>query len=70
MTDETLSIIFKWSWQMGEVPEDWRIAIIIPVFKRGKKEASQTHLCPWKGDRTTCSVCYLQAIGREEHYQK
>ena len=35
---ELLSIIFKRSWQMGEVPEDWRIADVPPVFKKGKKE--------------------------------
>ena len=23
---------------MGEVPEDWRIANVTPVFKKGKKE--------------------------------
>ena len=23
---------------MGEVPEDWRIASVTPVFKKGKKE--------------------------------
>ncbi|KFQ30983.1 RNA-directed DNA polymerase from mobile element jockey, partial [Merops nubicus] len=33
-----LSIIFAKSWQMGEVPEDWRKASVTPVFKKGKKE--------------------------------
>ncbi|XP_064901569.1 membrane protein FAM174A isoform X1 [Columba livia] len=33
-----LSIIFAKSWEMGEVPEDWRKANVIPVFKKGKKE--------------------------------
>ncbi|KFV09803.1 RNA-directed DNA polymerase from mobile element jockey, partial [Pterocles gutturalis] len=33
-----LSIIFGKSWEMGEVPEDWRKANITPVFKKGKKE--------------------------------
>jgi len=33
-----LSIIFERSWRTGEVPEDWRKAIVTPVFKKGKKE--------------------------------
>ena len=35
---EPLSIIFERSWTTGEVPEDWRIANVTPVFKKGKKE--------------------------------
>ena len=34
---ELLSIIFDRSWRRGEVPEDWRIASVTPVFKKGKK---------------------------------
>ncbi|PKU36575.1 rna-directed dna polymerase from mobile element jockey- hypothetical protein [Limosa lapponica baueri] len=33
-----LPIIFEKSWRTGEVPEDWRKASVIPVFKKGKKE--------------------------------
>ncbi|PKU44703.1 rna-directed dna polymerase from mobile element jockey-like [Limosa lapponica baueri] len=33
-----LSIIFERSWRTGEVPEAWRKANVIPVFKKGKKE--------------------------------
>ncbi|KGL80459.1 RNA-directed DNA polymerase from mobile element jockey, partial [Tinamus guttatus] len=33
-----LSIIFERSWRMGEVPEDWKKANVMPVFKKGKKE--------------------------------
>ncbi|PKU37480.1 rna-directed dna polymerase from mobile element jockey-like [Limosa lapponica baueri] len=33
-----LSTIFERSWRTGEVPEDWRKANVIPVFKKGKKE--------------------------------
>ncbi|PKU35648.1 rna-directed dna polymerase from mobile element jockey- hypothetical protein [Limosa lapponica baueri] len=36
--DGPLSIIFERSWRTGEVPEDWRKANVIPVFKKGKKE--------------------------------
>ncbi|PKU33402.1 rna-directed dna polymerase from mobile element jockey-like [Limosa lapponica baueri] len=33
-----LSIIFEKSWQSGKVPEDWRKASVIPVFKKAKKK--------------------------------
>ncbi|KFP56976.1 RNA-directed DNA polymerase from mobile element jockey, partial [Cathartes aura] len=32
-----LSIIFDRSWQLGEVPKDWRKARVTPIFKKGKK---------------------------------
>jgi len=35
---EPLSIIFERSWRTGEVPEDWRMANVTPIFKKGKKE--------------------------------
>jgi len=35
---EPLSIIFERSWRTGEVPKDWRKAIVTPIFKKGKKE--------------------------------
>ncbi|KFQ73585.1 hypothetical protein N337_02614, partial [Phoenicopterus ruber ruber] len=33
-----LSIIFQWSWEPGEVPVNWKLANVIPVFKKGEKE--------------------------------
>jgi len=37
----------------------------------GKLQASQLHLCPWKGGGTVYYGCHLQANGRaEEHYQE
>ena len=53
-----------------KVPEGWRIASVIPSLQKGqggsgKLQASELHLCPWKGDGKTCSGCHLQAIGRE-----
>jgi len=33
-----LSINSKRYWRTGEVPEDWRKAIVTPVFKKGKKK--------------------------------
>ena len=35
---ESLSIIFDRSWRTGEMLEDWRIADVTPVCKKGKKE--------------------------------
>ncbi|KAK4815646.1 hypothetical protein QYF61_005208 [Mycteria americana] len=33
-----LSIIYQQSWITGEVPADWRLANVTPVFKKGRKE--------------------------------
>jgi len=35
---EPFSIIFKRSWRTGEMPEGWRKANVISIFKKGKKE--------------------------------
>ncbi|KAJ7409504.1 RNA-directed DNA polymerase from mobile element jockey-like protein [Willisornis vidua] len=32
-----VSVIFEWSWDSGEDPADWKVANIVPVFKKGKK---------------------------------
>ncbi|RMC15215.1 hypothetical protein DUI87_07399 [Hirundo rustica rustica] len=33
-----LLMIFVWSWESGEVPTDCKLANIVPVFKKSKKE--------------------------------
>ncbi|KAK1207000.1 LIN1 transcriptase, partial [Pygoscelis papua] len=33
-----LSIIYQWSWLTGEVPDDWRLANVMPIYKKGRKE--------------------------------
>ncbi|NXE01684.1 RTJK polymerase, partial [Chaetorhynchus papuensis] len=33
-----LSIIYKQSWLTGEVPDDWKLANVMPIYKKGKKE--------------------------------
>jgi len=40
---ETLSIIFERFWRTGEVPKDWRKAIVTPIFKKGKKEDPENY---------------------------
>ncbi|CAM5177829.1 unnamed protein product [Eretmochelys imbricata] len=35
---EPLAIIFENSWGSGEVPEDWKKANVVPIFKKGKKD--------------------------------
>uniref|UniRef100_A0A8B9PKM6 Reverse transcriptase domain-containing protein n=1 Tax=Apteryx owenii TaxID=8824 RepID=A0A8B9PKM6_APTOW len=38
VTARPLSNIFERSWRTGEVPDDWKKANVIPVFKKGKEE--------------------------------
>ncbi|KFV96315.1 hypothetical protein N326_00662, partial [Eurypyga helias] len=33
-----LSIIYQQSWLTGEVPRDWRLADVIPIYKKGRRE--------------------------------
>ncbi|CAM5151182.1 unnamed protein product [Natator depressus] len=35
---EPLAIIFENSWRTGEVPDDWKKANVVPIFKKRKKE--------------------------------
>ncbi|CAM5153498.1 unnamed protein product [Eretmochelys imbricata] len=35
---EPLAIIFENSWRSEEVPDDWKKANVVPIFKKGKKE--------------------------------
>ena len=35
---ELLSAIYQHSWLSGEVPEDWRLADVTPIYKKGRKE--------------------------------
>ncbi|CAM5158175.1 unnamed protein product [Eretmochelys imbricata] len=35
---EPLAIIFENSWGTGEVPDDWKKANVVPIFKKGQKE--------------------------------
>ncbi|GAB0183127.1 hypothetical protein GRJ2_000778000 [Grus japonensis] len=33
-----LSIIYQQSWLTGEVPDDWRLANVTPIYKKSQKE--------------------------------
>uniref|UniRef100_A0A8B9U6Q9 Thiamine pyrophosphokinase 1 n=1 Tax=Anas zonorhyncha TaxID=75864 RepID=A0A8B9U6Q9_9AVES len=50
-----LSIIYQWSWSPGEVVEDWRLANVTPICKKGHKEGPGNYqpvsltLVPGKG---------------------
>ncbi|KFW00845.1 hypothetical protein N327_12243, partial [Fulmarus glacialis] len=35
---EPLSIIYQQSWLTGEVPVDWSLANVTPIYKKGPKE--------------------------------
>ncbi|CAM4648414.1 unnamed protein product [Lepidochelys kempii] len=37
---EPLAIIFENSWRSGEVPDDWKKANVVPIFKKEKEEDS------------------------------
>ncbi|GAB0184088.1 mitochondrial enolase superfamily member 1 [Grus japonensis] len=47
-----LSIIFQPSWESGEVPVDWKLENIVPIFKKGKKEDPSNY-------RSHFSACIL-----------
>ncbi|GAB0207248.1 mitochondrial enolase superfamily member 1 [Grus japonensis] len=34
----SLSIIYQRSWESGEVPADWKLANVIPIYKKGMRE--------------------------------
>ncbi|GAB0209034.1 hypothetical protein GRJ2_003369100 [Grus japonensis] len=38
-----LSIIYQQSWLTGEVPDDWRLANVTPIYKKGQKEDPGNH---------------------------
>ncbi|CAM4662709.1 unnamed protein product [Lepidochelys olivacea] len=40
---EPLAIIFENSWRSGEVPDDWKKANVVPIFKQGKKEDPENY---------------------------
>ena len=39
-----LSIIYQQSWPTGEAPDDWKLANVTPIHKKGGKEAVKSNL--------------------------
>lgn len=35
---EPLSIVYQQSWLTGEVPDDWRLANVTLILKKGQKD--------------------------------
>ncbi|KFP07635.1 RNA-directed DNA polymerase from mobile element jockey, partial [Calypte anna] len=33
-----LSIVYQQSWLTGEVPDDWKLASVTPIHRKGRKE--------------------------------
>lgn len=38
VTARPLSVVFELSWQLEEVPEDWKTANTNSIFNKGRKE--------------------------------
>ncbi|GAB0186048.1 mitochondrial enolase superfamily member 1 [Grus japonensis] len=63
-----LSIIYQQSWLTGEVPVDWRLANVTPIYKNGEKEgngelqACQSDLGAREGYRVTYLVDEGKAV--------
>ncbi|KAK4826398.1 hypothetical protein QYF61_008685 [Mycteria americana] len=38
-----LSIIYQQSWLTGVVPDDWRLANVMPIYKKGRKEDPENY---------------------------
>lgn len=38
-----LSRIFQWSWESEEVPVNWALASVGPIFKKGRKNDPENY---------------------------
>jgi len=48
---KTLSTIYQQSWVTGEVPDDWTISSVTPIYKEG-----------WKEDPENCRLVSLTSV--------
>jgi len=59
-----MSIICQQSWLTGEVPDDWRLASVTPIYKKGQKENPGNYrpvfVSQVTSDRTRGSVLKLR----------
>lgn len=58
-----LLIIFERSYKSGKVPEDWKKAIVTPVFKKGKMEGL-VH-SSFLGGKVTQRGCFIKGMDTE-----
>ena len=40
---EPLAMIFASSMETGDVPEDWRIVDVVPIFKKGNRDSPRNY---------------------------
>ena len=65
---EPLNEIFERSWSTGKLPEDWKRADVVPVFKKGGKggsrklQTNQFDINPWENPRSTWITCMSQEV--------
>ncbi|CAM5161589.1 unnamed protein product, partial [Natator depressus] len=73
---EPLAVIFENSWRSGEVPDNWKKANVVPIFKKRegggswKLQARQPHLSPWKNHEAGPQGINSEALRGEESDQE
>jgi hypothetical protein len=59
-----LSVIFNLSLQTGDIPDIWKLASVVPVFKKG----SPSDPCNYRPISLTCIACKLMESGIKEAF--
>jgi len=69
VAEKPLSMIFERSWQLGEVPGNWKKGNIVPIFQNSRREdprellTCQPQLCAWGDHGTNPHGSYAKAHG-------
>ncbi|XP_040398828.1 olfactory receptor 14C36-like [Cygnus olor] len=71
ITYQTLSIICQWSWSSGEVPDDWRLPNMKPIYKKfaipvpafGNSDTIAYII--WASNKLERSTCHRFALRQE-----
>ena len=63
MIAKPLSISYQWSWSNIEVPDDWILAYVTPIYKKGHKECGGFTLL---GSRTLQQLLSQKRRGRRK----